>query len=198
MKYYHSLQTKIGGVPALVSRTGYTGEDGFEVMLPAQAAVSLWQELLDTQKSAGATACGLGARDTLRLEAGMPLYGHELSEAITPWQAGLDFAVDLEGRTFTGREVLSTMRQAAPERVRVGLELAGKRVPREHFPIHVAERTVGEVTSGTFSPTLNKPIAMGYIEREHATVGTEVTIDVRGTAQPGRLVKLPFYKRPKK
>jgi aminomethyltransferase len=128
----------------------------------------------------------------------MPLYGHELTEDITPWQAGLDFAVDLQGRTFPGREALCKMHQAPPRRVRIGLELAGRRVPREHYPVLTASTAVGEVTSGTFSPTFNKPIAMAYVNREHATVGGELTIDIRGSAEPARVVKLPFYRRPKK
>ena len=128
----------------------------------------------------------------------MPLYGHELTEDITPWQAGLDFAVDLEGRTFPGREALCKMKQTPPRRMRVGLELAGKRVPREHYAVLAAEKPVGEVTSGTFSPTLNKPIAMAYVDREQAAVGAELAIDIRGSAEPARIVKLPFYKRAKK
>jgi aminomethyltransferase len=198
MRYYHCRQTTVEGESSIISRTGYTGEDGFEVMLPAEVATSLWKRVLDAGQSVGATACGLGCRDTLRLEAAMPLYGHELSEDITPFQAGLDFAVDLVGRTFPGREVLCKMQQSPPARVRVGLELAGKRVPREHYPILSNSETVGEVTSGTFSPTLNKPIAMGYVDTNHAALGTELSIDIRGSAEPARAVKLPFYRSAKK
>jgi aminomethyltransferase len=198
MKYYHCQRASIDGKAAIISRTGYTGEDGFEVMLPSEAATSLWQEALDGGSSLGAMPCGLGCRDTLRLEAAMPLYGHELSEDITPYQAGLAFAVDVEGRTFPGREVLCKMQPVPSQRVRVGLELSGKRVPREHYPILSGGETVGEVTSGTFSPTLNKPIAMGYVDGGHAAVGTELSIDLRGSAEPARVVKLPFYRRPKK
>lgn len=197
-KYYHCQRGTIDGSAAIVSRTGYTGEDGFEVMIPSAAATPFWQNVLDAGTPFGALPCGLGCRDTLRLEAAMPLYGHELNEDITPWQAGLEFAVDLEGRTFPGREALCKMQQMPPQRVRVGLELSGKRVPREHHPILTGGETVGEVTSGTFSPTLNKPIAMGYVEREHASPGTELTIDIRGSAQPARVVKLPLYRRAKK
>jgi aminomethyltransferase len=197
-KYYHCRRATIEGAPVIVSRTGYTGEDGFEVMLPPAAATPFWEQVLELGRSFGALACGLGCRDTLRLEAAMPLYGHELTEDITPWQAGLDFAVDLEGRTFPGREALRKMRQAPPQRVRVGLELTGKRVPREHYPVLAAGKPVGEITSGTFSPTLNKPIAMAYVERENAAVGAELAIDIRGSAEPARIVKLPFYRRPKK
>jgi aminomethyltransferase len=198
MKYYHCRRAMIDDNSAIISRTGYTGEDGFEVILPSEAAAALWQRVLDAGESIGAMPCGLGCRDTLRLEAAMPLYGHELGEDITPWQAGLEFAVDLEGRTFPGREVLCKMQQLPPPRIRVGLELTGKRVPREHYPILMDGATVGEVTSGTFSPTLNKPIAMGYVDRAHTAVGTELSIDVRGSAEPAGIVKLPFYRRTKK
>jgi aminomethyltransferase len=201
MKYYHCQETTIDGRKGIISRTGYTGEDGYEVMIASDRATPLWEKVLDDGRSAGAMACGLGARDTLRLEAAMPLYGHELNEQITPWQAGLDFAVDLEGRTFPGREVLCKMKQAPSELVRIGLELAGKRVAREHYPIltdRAGGQQIGEVTSGTFSPTLDKPIAMGYVRRDHAAVGKELAIDIRGSAEPARIVKLPFYKRAKK
>jgi glycine cleavage system T protein (aminomethyltransferase) len=142
-------------------------------------------------------ASGLGSRDTLRLEAAMPLYGHELNEQITPWQAGLDFAVNLEGREFTGRTALAKMKMAEPEQVRVGFELGGKRVAREHYPVLAGGKQIGEVTSGTFSPTLNKPIAMGYVALEYAVPGRDLTIDIRGSKEPARVVKLPFYKRKK-
>jgi aminomethyltransferase len=199
MKYYHGLQTDVAGQPAIVSRTGYTGEDGFELTVPADAAVAIWEKLLSAGKDRGVMAAGLGARDTLRLEAAMPLYGHELSEEINPLEAGLAFAVNLENRIFPGRDALAKIKQATLARVRVGLELGGKRVPREHYPIlHGPDATrqqVGEVTSGTFSPTFDKPIAMGYIRPDLAKVGTELFIDIRGQAEPARVVKLPFYRR---
>jgi glycine cleavage system T protein (aminomethyltransferase) len=198
LKYYHCREASLHGTSVIVSRTGYTGEDGLEVIMPADQATSFWQTVLERGQSHGAMACGLGSRDTLRLEAAMPLYGHELTELTTPWQAKLDFAVDLEGRTFPGREVLCKMKQAPPQRIRVGLELSGKRVPREHFSILSDGQTVGQVTSGTFSPTLNKPIAMGYIQRDYAAIGTEVQIDVRSNAEAARVVKMPFYHRAKK
>ncbi len=198
MKYYHCQRATIDGNSAIVSRTGYTGEDGFEVILPSSAATAFWQRVLDAGQPLGARPCGLGCRDTLRLEAAMPLYGHELSEDVTPFQAGLDFAVDLEGRTFPGREVLCKIQPTPPARVRVGLELAGKRVPREHYPVLLGGEAIGEITSGTFSPTLGKPIAMAYVDRQYAAVGNELAVDVRGSAEPARVVKLPFYRRPTK
>jgi aminomethyltransferase len=198
LRYYHCRRTIVEGESSIISRTGYTGEDGFEVILPSKVATSVWQRVLDAGKSLGVMACGLGCRDTLRLEAAMPLYGHELSEDVTPFQAGLRFAVDLDGRTFPGREALCKVQQLPPSRVRVGLELLDKRVPREHYSIQLNGEPVGEVTSGTFSPTLNKPIAMGYVDAKHAAVGAELSIDIRGSAELARVVKLPFYRRSKK
>ncbi len=199
VKYYQGLQIDVAGQPAIVSRTGYTGEDGFELTVPADAAVAIWEQLLAAGKDRGVMAAGLGARDTLRLEAAMPLYGHELSEDINPLEAGLGFAVNLEDRLFPGRDALAKIKQAPLARVRVGLDLAGKRVPREHYPIlRAADSTsehVGEVTSGTFSPTFDKPIAMGYIRPDLAKPGTELFVDIRGQAEPARVVKLPFYRR---
>lgn len=197
MKYYHALETIVVDRHAIVSRTGYTGEDGFELILPAAAAPEVWEGILADGREHGVMAAGLGARDTLRLEAGMPLYGHELSEELTPIEAGLNFAVNLDDRTFPGRDRLAEIKAAGPRRVRIGLELGGKRVPREHYPIFTGSEQVGEITSGTFSPTLQKPIAMGYVSPAHSTPGTELSIDIRGEKVPGHVVKLPFYRRAK-
>jgi aminomethyltransferase len=126
----------------------------------------------------------------------MPLYGHELGEEIDPFQAGLGYAVNLKDRTFPGSDTLASLKNDAMRPVRVAWELAGKRVPREGYPVLLDGRVIGRVTSGTFSPTLNKPIAMGYVLPAHAAVGTEVTIDIRGSQENARTVELPFYKRP--
>ena len=197
MKYYTGAVAKIGSTRGLVSRTGYSGEDGCELIVPADAAVEIWETLLERGKSLGARAAGLGARDTLRLEAALPLYGHELSETIDPFQADLAFAVNLEGREFIGSKALERLRSAAPQWRQVGIELAGRRVPREHFAVRGERGTVGEVTSGTFSPTLQKSIALAYVRPDVAEIGTEVGIEVRGQIEPGRIVKLPFYSRKK-
>ena len=193
--YYTGMETTICGCPGIVSRTGYTGEDGCELIVPANAAQELWEEILVHGRDAGAVAAGLGARDTLRLEAAMPLYGHELSEEIDPFTAGLAFAVNLEGRDFLGRSALVSAKNKPDRPVRVGLELAGRRVPREHYAVIANSNRIGEVTSGTFSPTLQKPIAMAYSQPQHAAVGTEVAVDIRGSQEPARVVKLPFYSR---
>jgi aminomethyltransferase len=195
LAYYTGAEMTVCGAAAIVSRTGYTGEDGCELILPAEIATTVWKQVLTHGQTAGAMAVGLGARDTLRLEAAMPLYGHELSEEINPIQAGLSFAVNLEGRDFIGRNVLAAAKQNPPSLVRIGLELAGKRAAREHYPVFANGERVGEITSGTFSPTLQKPIAMAYVPPQHAQVGTDLTIDIRGTTEHARIVPLPFYKR---
>lgn len=196
MKYYCGVETSIAGHGGIVSRTGYTGEDGCELVVGAGAASGLWEALVERGAPLGAMPAGLGARDTLRLEAAMPLYGHELSEQIDPFQAGLDFAVDLADHAFPGRDRLVVVRDDPARPRRVGLEMSGRRAAREGYPVLVEGRQVGQVTSGTFSPTLNKPIAMAYVEPLAAQPGTRLTVDVRGQLEPAVVVELPFYRRP--
>jgi aminomethyltransferase len=199
MRYYQCVETRIRGQgtagPGVISRTGYTGEDGWELIVGAKVAQSVWDKLLADGAKRGAMACGLGARDTLRLEAGMPLYGHELSEDVNPFQAGLNFAVNLEGRDFPGRAALLPTQSNSRLQRRVGLSFEGKRVPREGYPVVVGDKTVGRVTSGTFSPTFQRPIAMAYVDSEFDKIGAELAVDVRGRAEPCRVVPLPFYRR---
>jgi aminomethyltransferase len=188
LKYYYAMTTRYQGKPCMVSRTGYTGEDGFEIAVGNDQALSLVADLL----ARGAVPCGLGARDTLRLEAAMPLYGHELNETTTPLSAGLRWAVKLDKGDFIGRTALQT----APLTQRIGLELEGKRAAREGSPILDATGTpLGTVTSGSYGPTVQKSIAMGYVPTQAATVGTPLTVDIRGTLTPATVVPLPFYKR---
>jgi aminomethyltransferase len=196
LAYYHGSETEVLDKPGLISRTGYTGEDGCELVVPAEHALELWQTLYDAAQAVGGTAAGLGARDTLRLEAGMPLYGHELTEEIDPFQAGLGFAVNLKDRNFPGRDALARLKDDPERPVRVGWRLDGRRVPREGCEVYSDGRAIGRVTSGTFSPTLELPIAMGYVARCYADAGTQVSIDIRGTRQLAQTVELPFYKRP--
>jgi aminomethyltransferase len=191
LTYYSSIVTPIDGVPAVISRTGYTGEDGCELILEAPHAARIWEMLV----AGGARPAGLAARDTLRLEAAMPLYGHELNESINPFQAGLDFAVNLKDRDCVGRAALLKFKDDPAQPKRVGLAMSGRRVPREHYGVFVGDERVGEVTSGTFSPTLNKPIAMAYVQPGSAAVGTKLSIDIRGSREPCEVVPLPFYKR---
>ena len=189
--YYHATPTTYKGKPCVVSRTGYTGEVGVEYMVAAGQGVQLWEEIL----ARGARPCGLGARDTLRLEAAMPLYGHELSEDIDPFQAGLGWAVKLDKGDFRGREALVRRRQDSTLRQRVGLELQGKRIAREAARVLAKGKEVGIVSSGTFGPTVNKSIAMAYIDPALKEPGTMLEIDIRGKTEPARIVPLPFYKR---
>jgi aminomethyltransferase len=195
LAYYSGVSTTVAGQRGIVSRTGYTGEDGVEIIVPNDAARIVWQSLIENGAANGVLPAGLGARDTLRLEAAMPLYGHELHENVDPYQAGLRFAVNVSDREFIGRAALAAAsKKESPLRL-VGLRLAGRRVPREHYPITHEGQSVGEVTSGTFSPTLECPIAMGYVSREYGEVGSELGVDVRGKTETARVVKLPFYKR---
>ncbi|WP_127360618.1 glycine cleavage system aminomethyltransferase GcvT [Actinacidiphila soli] len=196
LKYYAGLPGTVAGVPALIARTGYTGEDGFELFVAPADAEKLWQAITEAGSPAGLVPCGLSCRDTLRLEAGMPLYGHELTADLTPFDAGLGRVVKFDKPgDFVGREAL---RAAADRPVRklVGLVAEGRRVPRAGYPVVADGKVIGEVTSGAPSPTLGKPIAIAYVDAEHAAPGTEgVGVDIRGTHEPYEVVALPFYKR---
>jgi aminomethyltransferase len=194
--YYHfSMGRLAGDVTAVVSRTGYTGEDGFEVICGAAAATRVWDTLLEVGKPHGIVPCGLGARDTLRLEAAMCLYGHELSESIDPFSAGVGWAVKLAKGDFVGRDALKATKARGPRTTRAGLVLDGKRIARQGAVVYSGERAVGEVSSGTFSPTLEVSVAMAFLEPEAAAIGATLTVDVRGHRAGARVVKLPFYKR---
>ncbi|WP_093798903.1 glycine cleavage system aminomethyltransferase GcvT [Streptomyces sp. Wb2n-11] len=202
LKYYAGLPGTVAGVPALIARTGYTGEDGFELFVAPADAEKLWQALTDAGKDAGLVPAGLSCRDTLRLEAGMPLYGHELTTALTPFDAGLGRVVKFEKEgDFVGRaalEAAAERAETAPPRRLVGLVAEGRRVPRAGFPVVADGKVVGEVTSGAPSPTLGRPIAMAYVDAAHAAPGTSgVGVDIRGTHEPYEVVALPFYKRRK-
>jgi aminomethyltransferase len=163
----------------------------------AAAAEKLWSDLLAAGQPLGARAVGLGARDTLRLEAALPLYGHELNEDRDPLQAGLSFAVDLDKTNYAGNQAIRRAAERKDGPRLVGLALSGRRPAREQCQIFAGGRAVGVVTSGTFSPTLDKPIAMGYVESASAEPGANVEIDIRGRREPATVVKLPFYKRTK-
>ena len=180
------------GAPVFVARTGYTGEDGFELLLEREAGRSLWQQLLE----ADVTPCGLGARDTLRLEAAMHLYGHELDEHTTPLEAGLGWLVHLEmPKPFIGRQVLERQSAEGVSRKLVGLKLQGRAIARHGYPVLHEGTPVGEVTSGSWSPTLEEPIALAYVPAALAKPGTELAVQIRGKAEPAVVVKRPFYRR---
>lgn len=187
LRYYTSM-VKDG---VFLSRTGYTGEIGFELFAPPDRAVSAWDRLLE----AGVPPVGLGARDTLRTEAGMPLYGGELDETTTPFEAGLGFAVELDKPGFIGQAALKAA--APPVRRLVGLLLESRRIARHGYGVLCGGRRVGAVTSGTWSPTLERSIAMAYVSVDAAEPGTEVKVDVRGKGEPARVTKTPFYRRKK-
>ncbi|MER7926785.1 MULTISPECIES: glycine cleavage system aminomethyltransferase GcvT [unclassified Streptomyces] len=202
LKYYAGLPGTVAGVPALIARTGYTGEDGFELFVSPADAEKLWLALTGAGAGAGLIPCGLSCRDTLRLEAGMPLYGHELSTSLTPFDAGLGRVVKFEkDGDFVGRTALEAAAERAasqPPRVLVGLVAEGRRVPRAGYPVVADGQVIGEVTSGAPSPTLGKPIAMAYVDAAHAAPGTAgVGVDIRGSHEPYEVVALPFYKREK-
>ncbi len=187
------LETQILGAPAFVARTGYTGEDGLELMLDPEVGIRLWQQL----QAAGAVPCGLGARDTLRLEAALHLYGQDMSETTTPLEAGLGWLVHWsEKSAFIGREVLAAQQQQGVSRKLVGLAMSERAIARHGYPIWHAGQVVGEVTSGTLSPTLGKPIALGYVSAALAKVGQPLQVEIRGKTYPAQVVKRPFYKAP--
>jgi glycine cleavage system T protein (aminomethyltransferase) len=193
LAYYFAVPTRYQGQGCVVSRTGYTGEDGLEIMIGAKFGVQVWEDLLKR----GAKPCGLGARDTLRLEAAMPLYGHELNEEIDPFQAGLAWAVKLDKGDFRGKDALLRRKDDKKLRQRVGLELTGKRIAREGAAVKANSAAVGVVSSGTFAPTLSKSIAMAYVDPAFTKPGTACQLDVRGKDEAAAVVPLPFYKRPK-
>jgi len=196
LKYYRYTTGKLlDGIDALVSRTGYTGEDGFELFFPKEHAVSVWDALLAAGH--GVQPIGLGARDICRTEAGMPLYGHELSREITPLEAGVMFGVDLE-KDFIGRDPLVAMKEAGVPRALIGLNISGKRVPREGCAVSLDGKAIGVVTSGTFSPTLERPIAMALVSADAATEGLALEVDVRGRPVGATVDGLPFYSRKRK
>lgn len=197
LRYYGFLQGEVAGVPAIISRTGYTGEDGFELYLPPAEAPAVWRRLLATGQPHGLLPAGLGARDTLRLEAAMALYGHELDERTTPWEAGLAWVVKLDKGDFLGREALVAQQSAGVARTLAGFVVEGRGIARQGHAVLSSGKVVGEVTSGTWSPTLEKAIGMAYLPPRLATPGTAITLDVRGKELAAQVAALPFYRRPR-
>jgi aminomethyltransferase len=208
LKYYACLPVRFGGADLILARTGYTGEDGFELFTPAGTAVDLWRALLAAGQDHGLVPAGLSARDSLRLEAGMPLYGHELDRTTNPQDAGLGRVVrldktDADGQPlpFVGREALESRAHAPGARRLVGLQGLGRRAARAGYPVLASAAPgapqIGQVTSGAPSPTLGYPIAMAYVTPERSAEGTELAVDVRGRPEPVRVVALPFYRRPR-
>jgi len=196
LKYYAIVEGHVAGVPAHVARTGYTGEDGFELFVDWARGPEVWQVLEDAGRDAGVAPIGLGARDTLRLEAGMPLYGNELDRATNPYDAGLGRVVKLEKPgDFVGRAALERVAREGPSKRLVGLTMQGRGIARHGYPVLVGERPTGVVTSGTQSPTLGKAIAMAYVAPDDAEPGTLVDVEIRQQGVAAEVVPLPFYKR---
>ncbi|GHF49094.1 aminomethyltransferase [Amycolatopsis bartoniae] len=193
LKYYASTPAQVRGHDVLLARTGYTGEDGFELYVPAAEAVDVWHVLTAAGEGHGLLPAGLACRDTLRLEAGMPLYGNELSSARAPFDAGLGRVVKFEKPDFVGKAALESRRE--PAEVLVGLKGSGRRAPRHGYQVLDGSRAVGEVTSGALSPTLGHPIAMAYVAKELSEPGTGLSVDIRGRVEPVEVVPMPFYRR---
>ncbi|MDR1078278.1 MAG: glycine cleavage system aminomethyltransferase GcvT [Propionibacteriaceae bacterium] len=198
LRYYAARSDQLAGGPVLICRTGYTGEDGFEVMVPAASAEAVWLRLEEAGQGLGLTLCGLACRDTLRLEAGMPLYGHELTRATTPWEAGLKRYVALDKDDFVGQAALADEATRPPRSQLVGLSGSGRRAARAGYRVcDLAGQPVGEVTSGALSPTLGHPIALAYVTGPKPAPGDRLTVDVRGELLPVVVTPPPFYRRPR-
>jgi aminomethyltransferase len=196
MRYYFCTEGNVNGIPAVIARTGYTGEDGFELFVDGNRASELWNALLEAHEAEGLEPCGLGARDVLRLEAGMPLYGHELTEEITPVQAGLNWAFKRNKPQFIGKAALEEQLERDDYARIVGLVMGGRAPAREGYSVALDGRIVGEVRSGSVAPSLGgKSVATALVAPEAATLGTRLEVEIRGTAHEANVVPLPFYKR---
>jgi aminomethyltransferase len=198
LKYYTCVSTRVRGTrePILVARTGYTGEDGFELFLPSEEAVGVWDLLLAENRTRGLEPCGLGARDVLRLEAGMPLYGHELTEEITPLQAGLGWAIKFDKPAFVGKEALLAQRERGDYARIVGLVMEGRVPARAGYPVFAQGERVGEIRSGSFGPSVGKNVATALVAPQAADEGAQLEVEVRGSMHRASVSALPFYKRP--
>jgi glycine cleavage system T protein (aminomethyltransferase) len=198
VRYYHFAEGTVAGVPATVARTGYTGEDGFELFVAPDMAPDVWRAITAAGAEKGLKPAGLGARDTLRLEAKMCLYGNDMDETTTLVEAGLGWIVSFaDGKDFPGRPVLAAQKQAGAPRKLVGFEMVGRGIARHGYPALMGEEAVGAVTSGTYAPYLQKNIGLVYLPAERSAVGTEFDVDIRGRRVPARVVPTPFYKRAK-
>ncbi len=198
VRYYHFAEGTVSGAPATIARTGYTGEDGFEIFVAPEAAADVWRALSAAGAPLGLQPAGLGARDTLRLEAKMCLYGNDMDETTTLIEAGLGWIVSTaDGKDFPGRSVLAAQKQNGPPRKLAGFEMVGRGIARHGYPALLGDETVGAVTSGTYAPYLQKNIGLVYLPAAKSAVGTEFDVDIRGRRVPARVVPTPFYKRAK-
>lgn len=192
--YQFALGT-VGQVPCIISRTGYTGEDGFELYCHPEELVELWQTVMEAGQKDGLVPCGLGARDTLRFEAALPLYGHELNEDINPLMAGLSWTVKFDKPDFIGRQALLEIKEQGITHKLVGIEMIERGIPRAGYPVLLDGEQVGWVTSGSFSPTKNANLALAYVKPQYGDLGQELAVEIRGKAIKAKVVKKPFYKR---
>jgi aminomethyltransferase len=197
IRYYHFTFGAVDGVDCMIARTGYTGEDGFEIYFAPEYSEKLWQNLLEAGQSEGLMACGLGARNTLRLEAGMALYGHEIDDTTTVWDANLGWICKIDKGDFLGRDALLKQKAEGLRRILVGFEMTDRMIARDAYPVFHDGRQVGQVTSGSPAPFLKKNIAMAYVPLELRAPGTPLEVGIRNQKAPARVVALPFYKRPK-
>jgi aminomethyltransferase len=193
--YYHFSSGHVGGVDALVSRTGYTGEDGFELYVDPADASALWKLLKTEGEAQGLRLIGLGARDTLRLEAGYMLYGNDIDETTSPLEAGLGWTVKFGSSDFVGRAALEAQKAGGPRRRMAAIDMRDRAIPRPHCGILAGGENVGELTSGTFSPTFGRGIGLGYVRAEFAKVGTDIDVEIRNQLHPAQLVRKPMYRR---
>jgi aminomethyltransferase len=198
LRYYWFAHGEVAGIRAMVSRTGYTGEDGFEIFAPPQAADRLWNTIIEAGRSSGLVPVGLGARDTLRLEAAMRLYGNDIDETTTVLEADLGWIIGWQKPSFTGRDALAAQKERGVDRRLVGLELLDRAIARHGYDVLTEDAKVGAITSGTQTPFLKKAIALAYVRADLATDGTMLAVDVRGRRARAQVVPLPFYKRPKR
>jgi aminomethyltransferase len=197
ISYYHFTFGDVDGVDCLIARTGYTGEDGFEIYFAPEHSEKLWSGIMEEGSPYGMLPCGLGARNTLRLEASMCLYGHEIDDTTTPWEAGLGWICKPDKGEFLGREVLIRQKQQGVERALVGIEMQDRLIARDGCPVSIAGEQAGRVTSGSPAPFLKKNIGMAYVPRASKAPGTEITVGIRAHQAPARIVPMPFYKRAK-
>lgn len=195
MKSFTIARGTVDGIDVTIARTGYTGEDGFEIMVPAESCEKLWKILMERGAGHGIAPCGLGARDTLRLEAGLPLYGHELTDEISPVEAGLGWSVKTEGADFIGKGVLKAQKDGDLRRKVVCLKAEGRALPRQGYAVFAGDKRVGEVTSGSQGIFVGYPIAFALVDASAAALGTELAIEIRDSRVPAAVVKRPFYKR---
>ncbi len=196
LKAFHFMSDAfIGDIPVTISRTGYTGEDGFELYMNEAHAIEVWERLLEAGAPEGLVPVGLGARDTLRFEARLPLYGQELSAKITPIEAGLGFFVKLDKGFFIGCEALADQKRYGVSRKLVGIEMIDRGIPRAHYPVFVGERQIGEVTTGTQSPTFKRNVGLALLDIDFTALGTEVWVEIRDKRLKAEVVKTPFYRR---